>query len=364
MRGDGRLLLRGRIFWISYMLNGKEQRESSHSSDPKVAEDLLKLRNKERGAHDIGARKMPTTKARRTTINDLAEMVRKGYILDGKLSNQNESHLKKMQAYFGKFAASKLTRAEIDRYIEAQRAEGFADATINRVLEMLRACYGVAIKDGLLAEKPYIRQLTEDNVREGNFTETELDAVIAKLPDYLQDFTRWASITGQRKGELSQLTFGMLESKPTGDVLNIPARICKNRNGRVLPVSVEMEEILNRRKEAREVEQNGVTVMCDLIFHCNGKPLGQCQREWIRATKAANCPGRLFHDLRRFAVTNLIDAGIPTLVAMKVSGHKTESMFKRYGIKQTEEVREAMEKVEAFRELKKANEKPKLRAIK
>jgi hypothetical protein len=56
--------------------------------------------------------------------------------------------------------------------------------------------------------------------------------------------------------------------------------------------------------------------------------------------------GALFHDLRRTAVRNLEQAGVPRSVAMKLTGHKREPVYLRYAIVSESDLSEAVDRLE------------------
>jgi integrase len=99
------------------------------------------------------------------------------------------------------------------------------------------------------------------------------------------------------------------------------------------------------------------------LFLCNGapafiakgrrgpkraKPITTFGKSWKLACKDAGCPGRIVHDMRRTAVRNLVRSGVPQSVAMEMTGHKTDSVFRRYGIARTSDLRAASRQLHAY----------------
>jgi integrase len=76
-----------------------------------------------------------------------------------------------------------------------------------------------------------------------------------------------------------------------------------------------------------------------------GKPIKCFRRSWELACEAAGCPGRIPHDSRRTAVRNLERAGVSRSAGMRMVGHKTESIYRRYAITSESDIREAAEKL-------------------
>ena len=89
---------------------------------------------------------------------------------------------------------------------------------------------------------------------------------------------------------------------------------------------------------------NDRSLECPYLFHHKGEPL----KAFDAACTAAGLQGILPHDLRRSAVRNFIRAGVKETVAMRLSGHRTRSVFDRYNIVSEDDLIDASTKLQQF----------------
>jgi integrase len=155
----------------------------------------------------------------------------------------------------------------------------------------------------------------------------------------VRDFISWGYWTGMRRGEIRKLTWAGFDRETS--TLILPARSAKDKKPRKLVLQGIYYEIIARRLKARRLD-------CPLIFHRHGKPMGAFRKAWANACKKAGVSGSLFHDLRRTAVRNMIRAGIDQTVAMAISGHRTDAIFRRYNITSDDDLREAQSRLEGY----------------
>src|SRR5437870_4047838 len=339
-RGDGRIFPRGNILWCGFSVDGVEHRESTKTNEPIKAARYLRARLKEVHAHELEPSKpFITQRDRRRTLDELLDYLKADFILRRKDSAQNLSNIKRAKSDFGHIRALQLTTQEVDEYSTARLAQGSARASINRVLQLVKQSYKLAE-----LPPPRIRRLSEKgNERQGFFLQTEFLRVLANLPAYLHDFCLFDYLVGWRKGEVSSLDWTQVE----GNIIRLKGEDSKNGEPRLIVCTGELLEILERRRAARKIETPHGVMLSSLVFHRDGRPIGDFRKAWATACRKAGVK-RLFHDFRRTAIRNMLRAKVPEKVAMQISGHKTRSIFDRYNIVNEADVRQAMDLTQQY----------------
>jgi integrase len=373
MRGDGRIYLRGKTYWIGICVDGREQRESARTTDAKEAQKFLRRRLKQAHAHEVTGEAFTTQRDRRRKVSELLDDLAAHFKLGGKGSPQNLSTIKRAKEYFDDFRALSVTSKMINEYIQAKLDAGYANASINRTLQMVGQAYRLA----KLPAPRMVRLDESGNVRKGFFEPVQFAAVQSNLSHDLRDFVAFLYATGWRKGEASSLTWQDVESSS----IELRAEHSKNGKARSVPLEGELAEIIERRRAARQYKQGQLTQLSEFVFHRDGKPIkefrkawatacllggvgklhcrkcdeivdaahfcAKCDRKWKR--EALRYRGRVVHDLRRSGVRDLIRAGVGQAVAMSISGHRTVSMFLRYSISGERDKREALKATQLYR---------------
>jgi integrase len=334
MRGMGRVFKRGTVYWVSYYHRGKEFRESSESDNESIAKKLLKKR-----IGEVAQGRLRGANQERATFDDLAQALLADYQINGRRSARSArlsiSHLRK---FFGFDRAVDITTDRIKAYAADRQKAKAANASINRELAALKRMFSLAVEDGRLNHSPYIPTLEEDNARQGFVDHGAFVSLRTHLAEYLQDPIAFLYLSGWRLGEMKSLEWRDVDL--SGKVVHLRPEISKNKDGRLLPLSGELLEIMDRARGKRRPD-------CPFVFHRDGEPIGDFRKAWSTACKGAGLRPILVHDLRRTAVRNMVRAGIGDRVAMTLSGHKTRSIFDRYNIVSESDLAAAAEKLQA-----------------
>lgn len=107
----------------------------------------------------------------------------------------------------------------------------------------------------------------------------------------------------------------------------------------MLVLAGELAEVVERRR----MQAFGATV-----FQHNGHAIIDLREAWGTACRLAGVEGKLFHDLRRSGVRNMIRAGVSEHTAMRISGHKAHAMLNRYNIVSETDLRTAVETTQEY----------------
>ncbi|MCJ7541533.1 MAG: site-specific integrase [Desulfobacterales bacterium] len=285
------------------------------------------------------------------TFKELVQGIKEDYKLKVRKKGPRTKHL---ENFFKGMRAVDITTTEIKRYIN-HRQKVAANATIVLELSALRRMFNLGAQETppKVGRAPKMPEITVNNTKEGFFEDDDYYALLEKLPEYLKGPVMFSYWTGCRDGQIRALTWAMVSIKDR--LIKAPGRITKNKKPHTIYMNDPLLEVIKERRSKRNLG-------CPYIFHRNGKNINDFRFVWNRACRETELGygykindeyaekwehlgrGPTFHDFRRTAVRNLIRSGITDNVAMKITGHKTRSVFDRYDIVVSDDLKLAAEK--------------------
>ena len=216
------------VWWVIYRHRGRLYRKSSGSTKRREAVKCLK-----RCLAEIAQGRHISTAAEKTTIDDLAQMLRNDYTANGRSSlHRVESALSHLREHFRETVALDISSDRVTGYIARRKEEGAQNATINRELSALKRAFRLAHDATKVPVIPLIKLLQENNARKGFFEREQLEAVLRVLPTKrvrswdvtgsdLSAALRVAYVTGWRlRSEILTRQKHHVDLRPVGSGLN------------------------------------------------------------------------------------------------------------------------------------------------
>lgn len=338
----GMIYKRGNTWWIKYYKNGKHFRESSGSDKKMVAKKLLEQREGE-----IAQGKIPGIHFDRIRFEELADDLLTDYRINSRKSlGRAEISVRHLMGFFGAVRVSEITTTRIRKYIESRLEEEASNATINRELAALKRMLNLGAKSTppKVDRVPHIPMLRENNVRKGFFEYREFLRLRGELPRYLRGLVTFAFKTGWRKGEILNMEWSQVDLE--AGTVRLEPGMTKNDQGRTVYLDDELKEVVEKQRDL----QKKTGKLTPFVFpnQAGSGRISDFRGAWDGACQRAGLGNRLFHDLRRTAVRDMVRAGIPERVAMMVSGHQTRSVFERYNIVSDEDLKFAAARREEY----------------
>ncbi|MBZ5634898.1 MAG: site-specific integrase [Acidobacteriia bacterium] len=331
MRGIYR---RGNIFWIVYKAGHRLIRESTGSSDRKLAIGALDKRR----AEVFEGRWVGRARDVRTPLSEAIQEFMTVYSKPRKASSRDDQIiLNRLQAFIGPNGyLQDIDRHTVEQFQLRILDRGASKARVNRYTAILKCFFNRFVDWGKLKSNPCrgIR-LYPETARTHWLEKGQLDALLDSCSDRLRPIIQIAVLTGLRRGDILRLTWDRI------DFNQHVIQIVQSKTGTplVLPMSEVLEDVLRRIPQFSD---------SPYVFHEDGERLrrfGWARTDFQKAIKAAGLGGTRMHDLRHTAATQLRRLGCDLPVIQQLLGHRTIRTTLRYAHVHPTELRDAMGKL-------------------
>ena len=249
--------------------------------------------------------------------------------------SDDRAHLRWLDTHLKKLTLNQITRDLIDKLAEKKSEEGVKPATVNRMLEVLRAIMRKAEREWEWLEKaPHIRMLKEDTKRIRWLTVGEANRLIQELPSHLADLVTFSLATGLRQSNVTGLEWCNLDLVK-GHALIHPDQA---KTKKAIPVPLNGTAIEVIRKQLGKHQQ--------FVFTYHGKRIVQCNtKAWKKALKRAGIENFRWHDLRHTWASWHVQNGTSLQELQQLGGWTSFEMVLRYAHLSSDHLKAAAERV-------------------
>ncbi len=247
----------------------------------------------------------------------------------------------------GKRPVSKITTPDLDAYYRALLAKPLAPATVRQVHAVLRRAFRQAVRWGWLSLNPAI-DATPPQVRRSNHTPPSVEQVTAllaaaeKASPSMAALFRTSASTGARRGEVCGLRWSrvdleggsvLIESavvEVDGSIFEKDTKTHQSRRVALGPGTIAALRAQRSRCNELALAAGVGRAVDPFVWSADlagERPIapGVVTKRFQRLA-AVHAPGAHLHDLRHFAASQLLAAGVPVKTVSGRLGHGSAAM--------------------------------------
>lgn len=303
-----------RNWWVRFTApDGRQIRESTQTADRKAAQEYEDRRKAELWRQQrLGER--PRYLWQQAVERWLVESAGNASLEDAKM------HLRWLHVHLYDMCLDTIDRDVLDQITKQRLEDGVSNATVNRLLEVVRAILRRARDDWQwLNRTPSVRMLPEAKRRIRWLTREEADRLLQALPAHLAAMARFSLATGLREKNVTRLEWSQV------DLARRMAWVHPDQSKARKPIAVPLnrEAVLVLRGEQGKHSL--------WVFTYRGQPVNKANtRAWRRALNRAGIEDFRWHDLRHTWASWHVQNGTPLHVLQELGGWSCYSMVQRY----------------------------------
>ena len=313
------------VYWKSAWTGKRHHRGfSSEDSAREFVDAMTEIEEREKKAL---RRRRKRAACPRLTVEELLSRYLSVALSNPVTVRETRYHAAHLLRLFRDRQAARLTCDDALRFIEAQRARGLRQTTINRRVSILRAALRWGVRMGLLAQDPLagLRLPKASSRRVPPPTPLELRRIFRVAAPHLQRVIVIGAYCGPRIGPSELFRLRWRDVDLERGVIRMPNAAKGSRDAvREIPVRKALAPLLRRWRG--EDEAAGV----EHVVHWRGRQVRTVHRAWHAALRRADVRQELSpYSLRHAYATYSAANGAPLKSLSALMGHRDATMILR-----------------------------------
>jgi integrase len=234
--------------------------------------------------------------------------------------DDDKGHFRWLNPHLNHKHLNDINKALIDRIKQAKLNSGVSNATVNRVLGLLRALLNCARDEwDWLDTVPVIKLLPEAKTRLRWLSHDEAERLLAELPEHLAAMMRFSLATGLREANVVGLQWSQLDMQRR--CAWIHADQAKAEKAIAVPLGAEALTVINAQLGKHD----------RVVFTYAGAPITRANNNaWRKALLRAGISDFRWHDLRHTWASWHVQNGTPLHILKELGGWADLTMVMRY----------------------------------